>query len=140
MVATLRTALYSRLAASALAAAALLATPALVTPALVTPALAAPDQPGTSGTTGAQSTAQGIESPGGEHLTVKGRHSLPPGYQDAPSMDLTHGPDPDHDANVHRDAVTGSDLSRFGSAYQGSGPYGQGQLGDSTGNGWVTPR
>ncbi|GBQ84955.1 hypothetical protein AA13595_1543 [Gluconacetobacter johannae DSM 13595] len=82
---------------------------------------------------------EGVEARSGDQMTVKGRRSLPPGYQDAPSMELNHGPDPDHEANVHRDAVTGSDLSRFGSAYQSSGPYGQGQLGDATGNGWVTP-
>jgi hypothetical protein len=75
-----------------------------------------------------------------ENLHVKGRRKLPPGYQDAPSMDMLHGPDPDHAQHVTRDAVTGADLSRFGSAYQDSGPTGSGSLGDSTGNGWVTPR
>lgn len=75
-----------------------------------------------------------------EKKTVHGHRSLPPGYQDAPSMEFNHGDDPDHQAQVHRDGVTGSDLSRYGSAYQSSGPYGSGQLGDSTGNGWVTPR
>ncbi|MBB2201279.1 hypothetical protein [Gluconacetobacter tumulisoli] len=100
--------------------------------------------PGDNSTTTAQAPSsgpeEGVEARSGDQMTVKGRRNLPPGYQDAPSMELNHGPDPDHEANVHRDAVTGSDLSRFGSAYQGSGPYGQGQLGDSTGNGWVTPR
>jgi hypothetical protein len=55
-------------------------------------------------------------------------------------MEFQHGDDPDHLAKVHRDSVTGSDLSRYGSAYQSSGPFGSGQVGDSTGNGWVTPR
>ena len=75
-----------------------------------------------------------------ESKTVHGHRSLPPGYQDAPSMDFQHGDDPDHLAKVQRDSVTGSNLSRYGSAYQSSGPFGSGQLGDSTGNGWVTPR
>ncbi|AQT05533.1 hypothetical protein [Acetobacter persici] len=75
-----------------------------------------------------------------EKKTVHGHRSLPPGYQDAPSMEFNHGADPDHLAKVHRDAVTGSDLSRYGSAYESSGPYGSGQMGDATGNGWVTPR
>jgi hypothetical protein len=75
-----------------------------------------------------------------EAKTVHGHRSLPPGYQDAPSMEFQHGDDPDHLAKVHRDSVTGSDLSRYGSAYQSSGPFGSGQVGDSTGNGWVTPR
>ncbi|MDG6094364.1 hypothetical protein LOC54_04430 [Acetobacter sp. AN02] len=74
-----------------------------------------------------------------EKMTVHGHRSLPPGYQEAPSVDINHGPDPDHDIASHRDAVTGTDLSKFGSAYQESGPM-QGKLGDSTGNGWVTPR
>ncbi len=102
---------------------------------LAVPALAAPGD-----TQQHPQKQEGVEAQHGEDLTVKGRRSLPPGYQDAPSMDMTHGPDPDHEANVHRDAVTGTDLSRFGSAYQSSSPYGQGQLGDATGNGWVTPR
>ncbi|GAN68197.1 hypothetical protein [Acetobacter orleanensis] len=75
-----------------------------------------------------------------EKKTVHGHRSLPPGYQDAPSMEFNHGADPDHLAKVHRDAVTGTDLSRYGSAYETSGPYGSGQMGDATGNGWVTPR
>ncbi|NHN89392.1 hypothetical protein [Acetobacter conturbans] len=75
-----------------------------------------------------------------ENLHVKGHRKLPPGYQDAPSMDLTHGPDPEHAQHVTRDAVTGADLSKFGSAYQDTGPTGGGSLGDSTGNGWVSPR
>lgn len=83
---------------------------------------------------------QASESKSAEKKTVHGHRSLPPGYQDAPSMEFNHGDDPDHLAKVHRDGVTGSDLSRFGSAYQNSGPYGSGQMGDATGNGWVTPR
>ena len=83
---------------------------------------------------------QGQDSKSAEKKTVHGHRSLPPGYQDAPSMDFNHGDDPDHLAKVHRDGVTGADLSRYGSAYQNSGPFGSGQLGDSTGNGWVTPR
>ena len=79
-------------------------------------------------------------NPGSEKKTVHGHRSLPPGYQDAPSMDFEHGDDPDHLANVHRDSVTGADISRYGSAYQSSGPVGSGQVGDSTGNGWVIPR
>ncbi len=76
-----------------------------------------------------------------DRMTVHGqRGHLPPGYQDAPSMELKHGPDPDHAEHVHRDSVTGTDLSRFGSSYQASGINGDGQLGDSTGNGWVAPR
>ncbi|GBQ25974.1 hypothetical protein AA12717_2223 [Gluconacetobacter sacchari DSM 12717] len=106
---------------------------------LAAPALAAHGDPETKARQPAQGQ-DGVEAQHGENMTVQGRRSLPPGYQDAPSMDMTHGPDPDHEAGVHRDAVTGSDLSRFGNAYQSSGPYGQGQLGDATGNGWVTPR
>lgn len=76
-----------------------------------------------------------------DRMTVHGqRGHLPPGYEEAPSMELNHGPDPDHLEHVHRDSVTGTDLSRFGSAYQSSGINGDGQLGDSTGNGWVAPR
>ncbi|MCC6105737.1 hypothetical protein [Acetobacter sp.] len=93
------------------------------------------------------SFGEGSASPGSsqsgssaEKRTVHGHRNLPPGYQDAPSMEFNHGDDPDHLAKVHRDSITGSDLSRYGSAYESSGPYGSGQLGDSTGNGWVTPR
>ncbi|GBR20087.1 hypothetical protein LV564_11050 [Komagataeibacter nataicola] len=76
-----------------------------------------------------------------DRMTVHGqRGHLPPGYEEAPSMELNHGPDPDHLEHVHRDSVTGTDLSRFGTAYQSSGINGDGQLGDSTGNGWVAPR
>lgn len=128
MLATFRARLFPLLAGTCLLAA----------PAFVAPAFAAPGD-----TTDARQSTQGqegVEAQHGEDMTVKGRRNMPPGYQDAPSMDMTHGPDPDHEANVHRDSVTGSDLSHFGSSYQGSSPYGQGQLGDATGNGWVTPR
>ena len=82
-----------------------------------------------------------------EKKVVHGHRSLPPGYQDAPSMDFQYGDDPDHLAKVHRDPVTGADLSRFGSAYQSSSPFGSGTwgsfgsggLGSSTGNGWIIP-
>ena len=76
----------------------------------------------------------------GEHLTARGRHSLPPGYQETPSTEFKHGPDPDHADHIQRDAVTGTDLSRFGNAYSSSSPVQSGQLGDATGNGWVAPR
>ncbi|NHO32231.1 hypothetical protein [Acetobacter fallax] len=84
--------------------------------------------------------AGGVQSHQHEHLRVRGHRSLPPGYQDAPSMDIDHGPDPEHQEHVTRDSVTGANLSRFGSSYQDSGPTGTGSLGDSTGNGWVAPR
>ncbi|NHN85163.1 hypothetical protein GOB93_10990 [Acetobacter musti] len=86
------------------------------------------------------SVTTGVQSRQHEHLHVRGRRSLPPGYQEAPSMDIDHGPDPDHEEHVTRDSVTGANLSRFGSSYQDSGPTGTGTLGDSTGNGWVAPR
>lgn len=84
--------------------------------------------------------SNGQQSQSSEKKTVHGHRNLPPGYQDAPSMDFQHGADPDHLAKVHRDSVTGSDISKYGSAYQSSGPFGSGQVGDSTGNGWVIPR
>ncbi|WP_418115627.1 hypothetical protein [Sorlinia euscelidii] len=64
----------------------------------------------------------------------------PPGYQIAPSTEIEHGPDPDHDANIQRDPTTGANLSNFGTAYANSSPTARGQVGDSTGNGWVAPR
>ncbi|MXV44052.1 hypothetical protein GS501_03155 [Saccharibacter sp. 17.LH.SD] len=78
----------------------------------------------------------------GEHFHAQGHRSPPPGYQDAPSPDFQNGPDPDHQAMVksHRDSVTGSNLGAFGTAYQDSNPVRTGQLGDATGNGWVSPR
>ncbi|ACI50229.1 conserved hypothetical protein [Gluconacetobacter diazotrophicus PA1 5] len=130
MAATLRTGLFPLLAGLCL----------LASPALPSRAMAAPDDFSSPGNRLPPQNQDGVEAQHGEDKTVVGRRSLPPGYQDAPSMDMNHGPDPDHEANVHRDAVTGSDLSRFGNAYQSSGPYGQGQMGDATGNGWVTPR
>ena len=83
-----------------------------------------------------------------EKKVVHGHRSLPPGYKEAPSMDFQYGDDPDHLAKVQRDPVTGADLSRYGSAYQSSSPFGSGSwgsfgsgtLGSSTGNGWVIPR
>lgn len=79
---------------------------------------------------------------GGEHYRAQGHRPPPPGYQETPSPDFQNGPDPDHQAQVkaHRDAATGTDLRRFGSAYQDSNPTQSGQLGDATGNGWVAPR
>ncbi|MEE8663348.1 MAG: hypothetical protein SOH81_07180 [Acetobacter sp.] len=110
---------------------------------------AAPDQSNVSSTFGDSTSDTGLSQDndtatttrrnGNEHMTVRGHHSLPAGYQDAPSVDFTHGPDPDHDIASHRDSVTGSNLTHFGSAYQDTGPQ-RGQLGDATGNGWVTPR
>lgn len=89
----------------------------------------------------AASGDSGVEYRGkGEHLTAKGHHSLPPGYQETPSTEFQHGPDPDHADNLQRDAVTGSDLSKFGSAYSNSSPVQSGQLGDASGNGWIAPR
>ncbi|MBO1328800.1 hypothetical protein OQ496_05000 [Acetobacter suratthaniensis] len=75
-----------------------------------------------------------------EKKTVHGHRNLPPGYQDAPSMDFQHGDDPDQLAKVQRDSVTGADVTKYGSAYQASSPFGTGQVGDSTGSGWVIPR
>jgi len=106
-------------------------------------AFAAPDD-GTSADDRALQSSQGgapndSSARKSENHTVIGRRSLPPGYSDVPSNEINHGPDPDHLANVHRDAVTGSNLSNFGTSYQDNGPFGSGQLGDATGNGWVTP-
>ena len=77
---------------------------------------------------------------GSEHLTVHGRRAPPPGYTYAPSMELQHGLDPEHKSSIARDPVSGANLSRFGTAYQESGPVGQGKVGDATGNAWLTPR
>lgn len=77
---------------------------------------------------------------GGEHFHARGHRTPPPGYQDTPPTDFKHGPDPDHEAGVQRDSVTGANLSKFGSAYQGSSNVQSGQLGDATGNGWVAPK
>jgi hypothetical protein len=103
------------------------------------PAFAAPGDSSAPTSPDSAATQPDQPRPHGEHLTVHGKRTIPPGYAEAPTGDITHGPDPDHLSQVHRDAVTGSDLSHFGSSYQGSSPYGDGQLGDSTGNGWVTP-
>lgn len=79
---------------------------------------------------------------GGEHITVRGHRAPPPGYTYAPSMDMTKGPDPEHQQALseNKDAVSGANLSHYGTAYRESGPMGGGKLGDSTGNGWLTPR
>ncbi|GAN54210.1 hypothetical protein Tasa_017_093 [Tanticharoenia sakaeratensis NBRC 103193] len=102
--------------------------------------------PYTAGDHAAQSTnTQGqdnsVEHAGpGEHYTAHGKHNLPPGYQDTPSNDINHGPDPDHLSTIQRDPVTGANLTKFGSSYTNSSPTQQGSLGDATGNGWVAPR
>lgn len=79
---------------------------------------------------------------GGEHFHATGHRPPPPGYQDVPSTEFENGPDPDHEAHLrsNRDAVTGSNLGHFGSAYQDSNPIQGGKMGDATGNGWVAPR
>lgn len=79
---------------------------------------------------------------GGEHFHATGHRPPPPGYQDVPSTEFENGPDPDHEAHLksNRDAVTGSNLGKFGSSYQDTNPIQGGQLGDATGNGWVAPR
>lgn len=84
--------------------------------------------------------ATGGGTHGGEHFHAKGHRPPPTGYQEAPSADFENGPDPDHQAKIHRDATTGADLSQFGTAYQNSSPTQSGSLGDSTGNGWTAPR
>ncbi|GBD56459.1 hypothetical protein [Gluconobacter wancherniae] len=89
---------------------------------------------------GAQAPSADQQQHGGEHFRARGKRSLPPGYQDAPSNDFQHGPDPDHLAGIQRDASTGANIGKFGSSYQNSNPTQSGQLGDSTGNGWVAPR
>lgn len=88
----------------------------------------------------AMDSGSGQRASSTEKKTVHGHRNLPPGYQDAPSMDFQHGDDPDELAKVQRDAVTGADVTKYGSAYQASSPFGTGQVGDSTGNGWVIPR
>ncbi|AHK71761.1 hypothetical protein AD931_11275 [Gluconobacter oxydans] len=92
-----------------------------------------PTQPG-------QSDAQSQTTTGGEHFRARGHRKPPPGYSDTPSTDFEHGPDPDHEAGVERDSVTGANLSKFGSSYQGSNNTQSGQLGDASGNGWTAPR
>lgn len=77
---------------------------------------------------------------GGEHYRAHGTRPPPAGYQEAPSMEFQNGPDPDHQAKVQRDKTTGTDLSKFGTAYRDSNPTQQGEMGDATGNGWVAPR
>lgn len=101
-------------------------------------------QPYASGTTlPTQPSQDGVQAPkmnGGEHFRAHGHRKPPPGYSDTPSNDFEHGPDPDHEAGVERDSVTGANLSKFGSSYQGSNNTQSGQLGDATGNGYVAPR
>ncbi|MDF7674372.1 hypothetical protein PT277_03115 [Acetobacteraceae bacterium ESL0709] len=77
---------------------------------------------------------------GGEHYRARGTRPPPEGYQEAPSMEFQNGPDPDHQAKVQRDKTTGTDLTKFGTAYRDSNPMQQGEMGDATGNGWVAPR
>ncbi|WP_203413633.1 hypothetical protein [Entomobacter blattae] len=75
-----------------------------------------------------------------ENVTVHGQKNvLPRGYSYAPSMEMQSGPDPDRGNKMHRDPVTGANITRFGSAFQASNPTQQGQLGDATGNGWLAP-
>lgn len=103
-------------------------------------------QPYASGTTlpvqpnQGQTDAKQQATTGGEHFRARGHRKPPPGYSDTPSNDFEHGPDPDHEAGVERDSVTGANLSKFGSSYQGSNNTQSGQLGDATGNGYVAPR
>ncbi len=79
---------------------------------------------------------------GSEHITVRGHRTPPPGYTYAPSMNMQNGPDPEHQQVLaeSKDKISGANLSKYGTAYQESGPMGQGKLGDSTGNGWLIPR
>ncbi|MDI2090496.1 hypothetical protein [Commensalibacter oyaizuii] len=97
--------------------------------------------PGLSGQSTTTHT-QDRGSNGGEHITVRGHRAPPPGYTYAPSMNMEKGPDPEHQQALSeaKDPVSGANLSRFGTAYRESGPMGGGKLGDSTGNGWLTPR
>ena len=130
-----------------LSAATLLALPVVMSFDAMTAASAAAQESGSlagtemfSGDPTKQDDGTQVTAGRHENLHVKGHRKLPPGYQDAPSMDIEHGPDPEHAQHVVRDAVSGAALSKFGSAYQDSGPTGTGTLGDSTGNGWVAPR
>lgn len=96
--------------------------------------------PAQSGQAQGQTDAQSQATTGGEHFRAHGHRKPPPGYSDTPSTDFEHGPDPDHEAGVERDSVTGANISKFGSSYQGSNNTQSGQLGDATGNGWTAPR
>ncbi len=69
-----------------------------------------------------------------ESYQVTGKYHPPPGYQDTPSTDITHGPDPDDTSAMRKDPITGTDLTRFGSAYMDSNPVKTGKPGDATGN------
>lgn len=101
-------------------------------------------QPGVTDTPANGTQSQGAPADrtmhGGEHFRARGHRAPPPGYSDTPSTDFEHGPDPDHEAGVERDSGTGANISKFGSAYQGSNNTQTGQLGDATGNGYVAPR
>lgn len=110
-----------------------------VSAAYADPALTPDDNVSFSEGNGNMAT-DGASNAGSEKKTVHGHRSLPPGYQDAPSMDFEHGDDPDHLAKIQRDPVTGANISRYGSAYQSSGPFGSGGVGDATGGSWVIPR
>ncbi|MCX8666146.1 hypothetical protein J3T99_00695 [Acetobacteraceae bacterium B3987] len=93
-------------------------------------------------TTSSKQETQKTTTKGGEHFHARGHRPPPPGYQDVPSTEFENGPDPDHEAHLrsNRDAVTGSNLGKFGSSYQDTNPIQSGQVGDATGNGWVAPR
>ncbi|MBA5726658.1 hypothetical protein [Bombella mellum] len=100
------------------------------------------DTPDSTTTKQSGQQAQKSVTRGGEHFRAKGHRPPPPGYQDVPSTEFENGPDPDHEAHLrsNRDAVTGSNLGKFGSSYQDTNPIQSGQVGDATGNGWVAPR
>lgn len=134
-----------RLLRYALPGALLLAGPALIPAALIPAARAqnALSQPLDDALPPTQDEAAaqgGKKQAGGEHFRATGHRSLPLGYQDTPSTEFEHGPDPDHLDRVERDSVTGANLSKFGPNYQQNSPTQSGQLGDATGNGWVAPR
>ncbi|CDG34214.1 MULTISPECIES: hypothetical protein [Acetobacteraceae] len=100
------------------------------------------DNPATTSSKQAAQQAQKNAVKGGEHFRARGHRPPPPGYQDVPSTEFENGPDPEHEAHLrsNRDAVTGSNLGKFGSSYQDTNPIQSGQVGDATGNGWVAPR
>lgn len=125
----------------------------LITPLCITNSYAQE----TSGNSGGAATLPGLSgqsanihtqtpgnagSAGGEHITVRGHRAPPPGYSYAPSMDMTKGPDPEHQRALaeSKNSVSGANLSRYGTAYRESGPIGNAQVGDSTGGAWLTPR
>jgi len=70
-----------------------------------------------------------------ESYRVTGKRNQPPlGYQDTSSVEITHGPDPDDTSAERKDPITGTDLTKFGSAYMDSNPVKTGKPGDATGN------